>query len=212
MKTRVKLMLLLAGASVIIFTGCKKNDNFVSPSAQSAANYDEAVQGAQTLKYNADVPAKWYALAITLARTTPAQGLAPINARAFGYMGLALYEAVVPGMPTHQSIQRQLNGLPGLPQPDCSHKYYYPACANASLANMVHHMFGNTSPAQNFTIDSLENVFNTLFKSTVPKQVFDRSVSFGQDISNAIYDWSESDGGDQAYLNPFPSTYTPPTG
>ena len=212
MKTQLKSLLLMAGASLIIFTGCKKNDDFVSPSAESAANYDEAVQGAQTSKFNDDVPSKWYALAITLARTTPNQGLAPINARAFGYMGLALYEAVVPGMPAHQSIQRQLNGLPGLPRADCSHKYYYPACANASLANMVHHMFGNTSPAQNFTIDSLENVFNTLFKSTVPKQVFDRSVSFGQDISNAIYNWSKSDGGDQAYLNPFPSTYTPPKG
>ena len=29
--------------------------------------------------------------------------------------------------------------------------------ANAALANMVHHMFGNTSESQNFTIDSLEN-------------------------------------------------------
>src|SRR5690348_15276920 len=77
MKTRLQLMLLLAGASLIILSGCKKNDNFASPSTQSAAddyaaaNYDEAVRGAQTAKFNADVPAKWYALAITLARTTP---------------------------------------------------------------------------------------------------------------------------------------------
>jgi hypothetical protein len=212
MKTQLKSLLLMAGASLIFFTGCKKNDDFVSPSAQSAANYDEAVRGAQTSKFNGEVPAKWYSLAITLARTTATQGLAPINARAFGYMGLALYEAVVPGMPAHQSIQRQLNGLQALPQVNCSQKYYYPACANASLANMVRHMFGNTSSAQNFSIDSLENVFNTLFKSTIPEQVFDRSVSFGQNISNAIYDWSKSDGGDQAYLNPFPLTYTPPVG
>jgi len=212
MKTQLKSLLLLAGASLIIFTGCKKNDNFVSPSAQSATTYDEAVQGAKTSKFNGEVPAKWYALAINLSRTTPNQSPGPINSRAYGYMGLALYEAVVPGMPSHQSIQRQLNGLPGLPQADCSHKYYYPACANASLANMVRHMFGNTSPAQNFTIDSLENSFNTLFKSTVPQQVFDRSVSFGQNISNAIYDWSKSDGGDQAYLVPFPTTYIPPAG
>ena len=212
MKTQLKSLLLMAGASLIIFTGCKKNDDFVSPSAQSAATYDEAVQGAQTSKFNGEVPAKWFALAITLSRTTLNQSPGPITSRTFGYMGLALYEAVVPGMPAHQSIQRQLNGLPALPRADRSHKYYYPACANASLANMVRHMFGNTSPAQNFTVDSLENSFNALFKSTVQQQVFDRSVSFGRDISNAIYDWSKSDGGDQAYLNPFPSTYTPPIG
>jgi hypothetical protein len=211
MKTQLKLMLLFITASFVTFVGCKKNDNLVSPSAQSAEAYNDDVRGVQALKFNADVPLKWYALAITLSRTTPGHA-GPIIARTFGYMGLALYESVVPGMPSHQSIQSQLNQLSALPQVDYSRKYYYPGCANAALANMVHHMFGNASAAQNFTIDSLENVFNTLFKSTVPKPVFDRSISFGQDISNAIYKWSTSDGGDQAYLNPFPSTYTPPVG
>src|SRR4051812_1962146 len=192
MKTRLKFMMFLAGASLIIVTGCQKNDSLVSPLAQSATVYDEAVQGAQALKFNADVPLKWYALAITLARTTLNQGLSPICARTFGYMGLALYESVVPGMPSYKSIQHQLNGLPRLPQADCKQRYYYPACANAALANMVHHMFGNASEAQNFTIDSLENVFNTTFKSMVPEHVFHRSVSFGRDISNAIYHWSKS--------------------
>jgi hypothetical protein len=102
--------------------------------------------------------------------------------------------------------------LPALPQVICGEKYFYPACANAALANMVHHMFGNTSTVQNFTIDSLENAFNELFKSIVPKHIFDRSAGFGQAISNAVYKWSVSDGADQAYLNPFPSTYTPPVG
>ncbi|GAA4733501.1 hypothetical protein GCM10023229_09480 [Flavisolibacter ginsenosidimutans] len=73
-------------------------------------------------------------------------------------------------------------------------------------------MFGNTSSAQNFTIDSLEASLNTLFASMVSKDVLDRSLKFGRDISNAIYSWSVSDGGDKAYLNPFPSTYVPPVG
>ena len=191
---------------------CKKNDSFVTPATQSAVAYDEVVQGDQALKFNADVPLKWYALAIKLARTTPNQGLSPVCARTFAYMGLALYESVVPGMPRYKSIQPQLNGLPALPQTDCNQRYYYPACANAALARMVRHMFGNASDAQNFTIDSLEKVFNKTFKSTVPEQVFLRSVSFGRDISNAIYHWSKSDGGHEAYLNPSPSDYVPPVG
>jgi len=54
--------------------------------------------------------------------------------------------------------------------------------------------------------------FNTLFASIISKNVLDGSLNFGRDISNAIYAWSVSDGGDQAYLNPFPSTYVPPAG
>ena len=127
-------------------------------------------------------------------------------------MGLALYESVVPGIPADKSIQSQLNEMPALPQVVCGETYFYPACANAALANMVHHMFGNTSASQNFTIDSLEQSLNSVFKSRIPNYVFDRSVNFGQSVSNAIYAWSTSDGGDQAYLNPFPNTYIPPAG
>src|SRR3954471_6792159 len=118
MKTQLQSLLLFIGALLVIITGCKKNDYFVPSSAQSAVTYDEAVQGAQTLKFNDEVPAKWYALAINLSRTTPNQSPGPIISRTFGYMGLALYESVVPGMPTHKSIQPQLSGLPGLPQVD----------------------------------------------------------------------------------------------
>jgi hypothetical protein len=110
--------------------------------------------------------------------------------------------------------------LPELPKADGSHLYYFAVTANAALANMAHHMFGNASPAQNATIDSLENAFNTEFKSFLSSQTFehfvskdfDRSVSFGQNISNAIYTWSTTDGGDQAYANVFPSSYVAPVG
>ncbi len=213
MKMFMKSMLLVIGASFILFTGCKKNDHPGSPCEQSVTDENNAdVQNSEAVKRGADVPAKWYTLAIKLSRSTPNQNAGPIIARTFGYMGLTLYESVVPGMPKYQSIQKQLNRLPALPKVNCGDNYFYPACANASLANMVHHMFGNTSTAQNFTIDSLENSFNALFASIIPKDVIDRSLDFGRGISNAIYSWSASDGGDQAYLNPFPSTYILPAG
>ncbi|MDQ6763306.1 MAG: vanadium-dependent haloperoxidase, partial [Bacteroidota bacterium] len=174
--------------------------------------YNADAQNEQAVKAGANVPAQWYALAIKLGRTTPGQNIGPINARALGYIGLALYESVVPGLPKYQSIQKQLNGLPTLPKTNCGDFYFYPASANAALATMVHHMFGNTSASQNFTIDSLENSFNTLFASIIPKDDLDRSSAFGLDISNAIYAWSVSDGGDQVYLTPYPTTYIPPTG
>jgi hypothetical protein len=213
MKKQIKIILMLVCAFIFLNVGCKKNDRPVSPCGQPATGeYNADVQNEYAMKAGADVPAKWYDLAIKLSRTTPNQGAGPIISRTFGYMGLALYESVVPGIPGDQSIQSQLNEMPALPQVVCGEKYFYPSCANAALANMVHHMFGNTSPAQNFTIDSLETSFNTLFGSILPKNVVDRSLNFGMDISNAIYTWSVSDGGDQAYLNANPLTYLPPAG
>ena len=147
---------MLVSAFIVLNLGCRKNDHPVSPCDQPATGeYNADVQNEYVVKAGADVPAKWYDLAIKLSRTTPNQSPGPITSRTFGYMGLALYESVVPGIPADQSIQSQLNGMPALPQVVCGEKYFYPSCANAALANMVHHMFGNTSPAQNFTIDSL---------------------------------------------------------
>ncbi|KAA9040846.1 vanadium-dependent haloperoxidase [Ginsengibacter hankyongi] len=210
-KMKLTSTLFIISVSFILFTGCKKNDHPGS-SCNSSAENNADLQNAQLKKLGVDVPAKWYDLAIKLSRTTPNQSPGPINSRAFGYIGLALYESVVPGIPADKSIQSQLNDMPALPQVVCGETYFYPACANAALANMVHHMFGNASASQNFTIDSLEKSLDSLFKSRIPNYIFDRSVNFGQSISNAIYAWSTSDGGDKAYLNPFPNTYTPPAG
>ena len=213
MKKQIKIILMLLSAFIVLNISCTKNDHPGSICNQPATgDYNADVQNEQAGKTGANVPAKWYALAIQLSRTTPNQGVAPIIARAFGYMGIAFYESVVPGLPKYQSIQKQLNGMPALPKINCGELYFYPAAANAALANMVRHMFGNTSNAQNFTIDSLENSLNTMFASTVAKNVLDRSALFGQDISNAVYSWSVSDGGDQAYLNPYPASYVPPAG
>ncbi len=205
----MKSLLLIIAVAFFIPTGCKKD---------MGTGENPGKQGNLASLYNADVPLAWFKLAVSLSLTTPGT-TPPVASRSFGYMGLALYESVVPGMPDNKSIQHQLNGLPALPNVQGNKTYYYAVTANAALANMVHHMFGNASAAQNFTIDSLETALNTAFKSFLSGQAlhfasddFDRSVSFGQDISNAIYSWSTTDGGDKGYLNVFPSSYVPPVG
>ena len=91
---------MLVCAFIFLNVGCKKNDRPVSPCGQPATGeYNADVQNEYAMKAGADVPAKWYDLAIKLSRTTPNQSPGPIISRTFGYMGLALYESVVPGIP-----------------------------------------------------------------------------------------------------------------
>jgi hypothetical protein len=47
-------------------------------------------------RHDAHVPAAWFDLALDLVRTTPGF-TAPVAARAFGYAGVALFEAIAPG-------------------------------------------------------------------------------------------------------------------
>ncbi len=203
-------MLLIIAGAIVIPTGCKKDID---------GRHFDGKHGIPASFFDAEVPLAWFKLAITLVRTTPGN-TGPVQSRSFGYMGLSLYESVVPGIPENRSIQSQLNGLPALPKADNGKKYYFNVSANAALASMVHHMFGNATAAQNFTIDSLEQVFNSEFQTVLSGPEFghsamkdyDRSVQFGKDISDAIYNWSTTDGGDKGYLTPTFASYIPPVG
>jgi hypothetical protein len=60
------------------------------------------------------VPTAWFDLALGLVRTT--QGFSPpVVSRAFGYAGVALYEAVAPGITKRGSFVGVLNGLTRAP-------------------------------------------------------------------------------------------------
>ena len=112
MKKQIKIIVMIVSTFIILDLGCKKNDHGGSPCDQPATGeYNADVQNAHAMKAGANVPAQWYALAIKLSRVTPNQNIGPIISRAFGYMGVAFYESVVPGLPRYQSIQKQLNGL-----------------------------------------------------------------------------------------------------
>src|SRR3954454_4717872 len=101
MKKKQKFMLLFIGALFIIFAGCKKNDH-------NEPHCDLSLS-TEASKFTAEVPLKWYALAIKLSGSTPNQSAGPVISRVYGYMGVTLYESVVPGIPSNISIQSQLN-------------------------------------------------------------------------------------------------------
>src|SRR3954451_19691846 len=101
MKKQSTSFLLYTGFMIILFLGCKKNDSTIPSSLQSftedyPADYNADVRGMPTAKATAEVPLAWYKLAITLTRFIPYQGTGPIFTRGYGYIGLALYESVVP--------------------------------------------------------------------------------------------------------------------
>src|SRR5215208_2109711 len=60
----------------------------------------------------------------------------PVAARTYAYAAVAMYEAVVHGMPGHRSLAGQLNGLDSLPTPDPSLEYDWPTV----LAETMHKM------------------------------------------------------------------------
>jgi hypothetical protein len=155
----------------------------------------------QTKEYSSDVAIKWMNMQIRLMSNTAG----PNNtfSRPYVYGGIALYEAVVPGMPAYQSIASQLNGLSGLPQTSPGYAYYWPASANAALAYINKKIFS----ANQTSIDSLENALTVEYKSQEDETTIDRSIEFGKTIAQKIIEWAATDG----YPN-INAPYTPVSG
>jgi hypothetical protein len=158
-------------------------------------------------KYNSDVVVAWFKLFTQITQTeklTP-----PVASRAFGYEGVALYESVVGGWGTHQSLVGQLNGLTTVPQPISVASYHWPTVANAALATLARQIYDNdASQASLELIDQLETSFNDQYAPVAGTSIFNRSVEYGKSVGDAIYEWSATDG--RVQLNN--CIFNPPTG
>lgn len=155
-----------------------------------------------TKTYSADLAVQWMNLMLEFFKAAPtATGNAAFS-RHYAYTGIALYESVVPGMPANRSLVGQLNGLDELPEPAPNEKYNWALTANAALAEMMRKFFAHL-PASNLSqIDVLEEALAIQHSDQSTPEIVQRSIVFGREIANSIYEWSESDGYKNAN-NPF---------
>ena len=200
---------MVACLSSILFIGCKKDFQPEEEQKQQALSKSAKMEHGhlkQTKTYSSDVVVKWMDMQLQLMKT--ATGIPNVAfARHYAYSGIALYEAVVPGMPAYQSLSGQLQGLSGLPQTGPGFAYYWPGSANAALAYITRYMFATTSAANKVSIDSLENALTAEYSGATDAAILNRSITFGREVAQKIFQWSESDG----YLHAS-DPYTPPAG
>lgn len=141
-----------------------------------------------------EVVTSWLTMQLKIAQAMPASP--PVHARRWAYNGVALWEALQAGLPGYRSIAPQLNGLPALPKPDPSLRYYFPASANAALAAMNRAIHPGMAPALLARIDSLEAANLGRYEQHQQPDVLGHSVAFGKQIAAAVLDWAKTDGFD----------------
>lgn len=162
-------------------------------------------------QFDVRVPAAWFDLGLRLVQTTPGFS-PPVASRAFGYLGVTLYEAVLPGMPDHRSLAGRLPSLNALPQAGRNAAYDWPTVANSALAAIVRALFASAGEADRATIDRLESKLGAQSGGHLPAGLRRRSEQRGREVAAAIFDWSTSDGGHEGYLRNFDPAYIPPQG
>lgn len=113
----------------------------------------------------------------------------PISSRIYTYATVAAYEALVPGFPEYQSLAGQLNGLTPGPKPEAGKEYCFPlASVNAQL------IVGKQLVFSEGDVEELkEKIFDDFQAMKMPKDVYDRSMAYGEAVAKHILAWSKTD-------------------
>ena len=188
--------MLGAGAALVGIAGA----GWLSAPTEAAGRFSGADQ------YPADIATTWFEFALELVQRTPGYS-PPVASRAFGYAGLTLYEAVVPGM----DGWRPLAGLPSLSAAGKNAAYHWPSVANAALASILRFLFPTSPPERLAALAALEERLADDLRPGVPSGIFARSIKRGREVATALFESSKSDGGHAGYLHNFPA-YQPPVG
>lgn len=159
---------------------------------------------------NPEVATKWADMTLRAIYRLP--GNSPTYcSRALGYLGLTMYESIVQGSKTHQSIAKQLNKLDFVPQIETGKRYNWQLSLNAGQAVMLKKLYV-LNDAMKQSIDSLATAMEKKYSEGESAEVIERSKKFGQSVADVIFLWSTVDGGFEGYLKNFPTDYVIPTG
>lgn len=203
--TKLPVLLFL----VLFLGSCQKDissEPRFSEKAKAAASGSDHGHLVQTKAFPDDVAEKWLDMELRLTWSWSGNPYGLNGDRFLAYLGVALYESVVPGMPAYLSLDDQLNGMPDMPETVPGTAYYWPASANAAMAYLQRAFFTAATPELKRSIDSLEGALNTQYKAAVDAETFARSVAFGTEVARRILEWSKTDGAASAACAYTPST------
>ena len=202
----------LVFASISIFNfSCQKESMETTANetgVTSKKNNNEHGHLKQTKTFSSDVAVSWLNIQLTMFKTPrPAGTGSQATDRAQAYSGIALYEAVMPGMPGYQTLTGQLTDFPTMPSTEPGKAYHWAASANAALAEISRLLFNTTAQVNKDAMNNLENTLQTSYADEADAATIERSIAFGKEVATRVFAWSVTDG--FANINP---PYIPPVG
>ncbi len=153
-----------------------------------------------------EVVTGWYKLILELVRHTSNYS-PPVAARSFAYIGVTSYEAVASGSDNLQSLAGQLNGLKTLPARDKGAAYDDAVILNTVMEFSVAHFFDRTGPTGQHVIKKMAKKMDDEVSQGLAPDVIARSRDYGLKLSQAVFDWSSTDGGASVENMGFPLEY-----
>ncbi len=196
--------------------GCNAEGATGAPPAEPASEVSHSLDATQ---FPAHYARQWMT---NVANSIKYDGITPpVAARAYTYTAVAMYEAVMHGIPGARSLAGQLNGLGALPAPNAALPYDWPTVLAHTMDRLVRHEYPGSSfifpnriffEFTTFTQASLWVLGPTQIgyrrAAGVPAAVIDRSVAYADQLADVLIPWMVDDG----YLEYRYKGFIPPEG
>src|SRR5690606_23901295 len=215
MKSKL-MQMVMAACLLITITACQKDfkSNDSQQEVPSARNNVLNGHVKQTKTHSSEVVKEWLAVQTAMLYRPMGNPFGLNPGRYMAYSGVALYEAVVPGMPAYQSLYGQLTDMPAMPTTHLGFAYHWPSSAHAALATITKKMFGTTAAYNQQAVTDLENHLNDQYRAEAGNEIFERSIAFGKEVADRIFEWSKTDNANWPTTpyqlpTPFPGMWQP---
>ncbi|MGH7447335.1 MAG: phosphatidic acid phosphatase, partial [Longimicrobiales bacterium] len=113
----------------------------------------------------------------------------PQASRAYAYASIAAYEALRPDHPEYHTLAEQLNGFTAVPAPAPNGEYFLP------LSSV--HAFMTVGRALTFSQERMDSLRSDMHERVrrlgVPRDVFERSVAYGDSVAQHVLAWAAQD-------------------
>lgn len=131
----------------------------------------------------------------------------PQASRIYGYTGVAMYEAVLPGIPDRKTMAGQLNGLDELPRPDANLEYDWMSVLHETVFQTINYLLERQLTGEVRTINNTLNAeLDKRRAAGVSEEVIERSRAYGKELAFAIEEWAKQDNFDKTRLKTASST------
>lgn len=149
------------------------------------------------------VALRWYRLVLELVRHT-ATYTPPVAARAFGYLGVTLWEAVAQSRGL-TSLAGQANGL--TPMPAAAGPMDEAALIHSAMATATADLFANTGPTGQRAMAAMTAKTGAKVTAGLDADLAKASLDQGAALARHILAWAATDGGARIENMGFPMTW-----
>lgn len=113
----------------------------------------------------------------------------PVASRIYAYSSIAAYEALQQNYPDYQSLAGQLTALKSMPQRIAGEEYCFPLASTHACLTVGKALIFSEAKIEIFEAELYQE-----FKDIqMPTDVYERSISYGKEIAQAVLAWADKD-------------------